>query len=81
MKLFVNTVLPYNNEITNLLLEKKKIQKYLKPNCYMRLKKLIRKKLNPYSNYRQKYKIGKVETYYLKKINLTLNNKFIKYKC
>ena len=47
----------------------------------MRLKKLIRKKLNPYSNYRQKYKIGKVETYYLKKINLTLNNKFIKYKC
>jgi len=78
MKLFVNTILPCRGQsYYEILIDLDKIQKFKKPSFLMRLKKKVRSKLNPYSNYRLKNKISKFEIYYLKKINNILKNKYI----
>ena len=77
MKLFVNTILPCKQSYYEILQDIEKIKKFKKPNYCMRLKKKIRSKLNPYSNYRLNNKISKFEIYYLKKLNYILNIKFI----
>ena len=83
MKLFVNTILPCRGQsYYEILIDLDKIKKFKKPSFLMRLKKKVRSRLNPYSNYRLKNKISKFEIYYLKKILNILSNKYIsKYIC
>ena len=78
MKLFINTIVPCRSQsYYDILLDLEKVKKFKKPCFFMRLKKKVRSKLNPYSNYRLKNKISKCEIYFLKKINNILKNKYV----
>ena len=57
MGVFNNRIVPYSE----ILLEKKQVQKYLKPNSLLKLNKYIRSRLNPYSQSRLRTPLSKKE--------------------
>ena len=75
MSVFNNRIAPYSE----ILLEKKQVQKYLKPNSLLKLNKYIRSRLNPYSQSRLRTPLSKKEKIFLLSLRRLLKTRCLKY--
>ena len=75
MSVFNNRIVPYSE----IALEKKQVQKYLKPNCLLKLNKYIRLRLNPYSQSRLRTPLSKKERILLLSLRRLLKTRCLKY--
>ena len=75
MGVFNNRIVPYSE----ILLEKKHVQKYLKPNSFLKLNKYIRSRLNPYSQSRLRKPLSKKERILLLLLRRLLKTRGLKY--
>ncbi len=75
MSVFNNRIVPYSE----ILLEKKQVQKYLQPNILLKLNKYIRSRLNPYSQSRLRTPLSKKERILLLSLRRLLKVRCLKY--
>ena len=75
MSVFNNRIVPYSE----ILLEKKQVQKYLKPTPLLKLNKYIRSRLNPYSQSRLRTPLSKKERILLLSLRRLLKVRCLKY--
>ena len=74
MGVFNNRIVPYSE----ILLEKKQVQKYLKPNSLLKLTKYIRSRLTPYSQSRLRTPLSKKERILLLSLRRLLKTRCLK---
>ena len=75
MSVFNNRIVPYSE----ILLEKKQVQKYLKPTPLLKLNKYIRSRLNPYSQSRLRTPLSKKEKILLLSLRRLLKTHCLKH--
>ena len=75
MSVFNNRIVPYSE----ILFEKKKVKKYLKPTPFLKLNKYIRSRLNPYSQSRLRNPLSKKEKILLLSLRRLLKTRCLKY--